>query len=89
MSCDRGAFAGVILGTAVGDALGLPAEGLSPARLWKRWHGVWRQRLLLGRGMLSDDTEHAVPVALFAWLRRNLFFLAVVRGQGVGRLLAR
>jgi len=32
-------FAGVLLGTAVGDALGLPAEGLSPARIRKRWRG--------------------------------------------------
>jgi ADP-ribosyl-[dinitrogen reductase] hydrolase len=57
------AFAGVLLGTAVGDALGLPAEGMSRDRIRKRWHGPWRQRFLFGRGMVSDDTEQALFVA--------------------------
>jgi ADP-ribosyl-[dinitrogen reductase] hydrolase len=56
-------FAGILLGCAVGDALGLPAEGLSPARIQRQWHGIWRHRLLPGRGMVSDDTEHTVMVA--------------------------
>lgn len=51
-------LAGILLGTAVGDALGLPAEGIRPARLKRLWPGPWRHRFLLGRGMLSDDTEH-------------------------------
>ena len=59
----REAFAGVLLGTAVGDALGLPAEGLSRRRIQRRWLGPWRHRLLFGRGMISDDTEHTVFVA--------------------------
>ncbi len=54
---------GVLLGAAVGDALGLPAEGLSPARLRRLYHGTWRHRLVWGRGMLSDDTDHVVFVA--------------------------
>ncbi len=54
---------GILLGTAVGDALGLPAEGLSPARRRRLLPGPWRHRLILGRGMLSDDTEHALFVA--------------------------
>ncbi len=54
---------GVLLGAAVGDALGLPTEGLSPARLRRLYRGPWRHRLLWGRGMLSDDTEHVVFVA--------------------------
>jgi len=54
---------GVLLGTAVGDSLGLPAEGLSPTRAKKLFGGEWRQRLVLGRGMVSDDTEHTVFVA--------------------------
>jgi len=57
------AFAGVLLGTAVGDALGLPAENLSPERIRKRWKGDWRMRFLFGRGMISDDTDHALMVA--------------------------
>src|SRR5262245_1534245 len=57
-------LAGVLLGTAVGDALGLPREGLSPRRA-ARLYGVppLRHRFLLGRGMASDDTEHAALVA--------------------------
>lgn len=51
---------GCLLGGAVGDSLGLPAEGLSRRRIAARWHGEWRHRLLFGKGMLSDDTEHAV-----------------------------
>ena len=51
------------MGTAVGDALGLPAEGLSRGRIERRWPGPWRHRFLLGRGMCSDDTEHTLFVA--------------------------
>jgi ADP-ribosyl-[dinitrogen reductase] hydrolase len=61
VSADR--FAGVLLGTAVGDALGLPAEGLSPQTIAKRWKGAWRHRFVFGRGMVSDDTEHTLLVA--------------------------
>ncbi len=56
-------LAGVLLGTAVGDALGLPAENLSPEKIRKRWKGEWRMRLVFGRGMISDDTEHTLMVA--------------------------
>lgn len=58
--CDR--FAGLLLGTAVGDALGLPAEGLSRGRVRRMWRGVWRHWFLFGHGMLSDDTEHTLFV---------------------------
>ena len=37
-------LAGLLLGTAVGDSVGLPAEGLSPR---------WRQRLFPGRGVIG------------------------------------
>lgn len=52
-------IAGVLLGTAVGDALGVPRENLSPRRA-ERLFGAppLRQCFLLGRGMISDDTEH-------------------------------
>ena len=50
---------GVLLGTAVGDALGLPAEGISRRRTLKMFAGRWRHRFFFGRGMVSDDTEHA------------------------------
>jgi ADP-ribosylglycohydrolase len=58
------ALAAVLLGTAVGDALGLPAEGMSRAVIQRRWHGDWRMRMILGRGMVSDDTEHAAMTVL-------------------------
>jgi ADP-ribosylglycohydrolase len=52
-------IAGTILGTAVGDALGLPREGLSRRRARRLFgEAPLRHRLLLGRGMVSDDTEH-------------------------------
>ena len=57
------ALVGVLIGTAVGDSLGLPAEGMSRQRIRARWGGVWRHRFLFGRGMVSDDTEHTLFVA--------------------------
>lgn len=56
-------FTGLLLGTAVGDALGLPREGLSRRRALRMYPGELRQQLVLGRGMLSDDTEHACMTA--------------------------
>ena len=52
-------IAGVILGTAVGDALGLPREDLARRRA-RRLFGdsPLRHRLLFARGMVRDDTEH-------------------------------
>jgi len=43
----RRALEGVLLGTAVGDALGLPSENLSPRRIRRRWKGQWRMRFVL------------------------------------------
>jgi ADP-ribosyl-[dinitrogen reductase] hydrolase len=57
------AIAGCLLGTAVGDALGLPVEGLSRARQRRLFGAITSYRFLFGRGMVSDDTEHAVLVA--------------------------
>lgn len=53
------------MGTAIGDAIGLPYEGLSPARVERRIarQGLLRHSLVFGRGMISDDTEHACMVA--------------------------
>jgi ADP-ribosylglycohydrolase len=62
---DRGVdrITGLLLGTAVGDSLGLPREGLDPRRAARLHPGPLRQRFVLGRGMLSDDTEHACLTA--------------------------
>jgi len=58
------AFAGCLLGTAVGDALGLACEGLSPQRQARLFPDRERYHLLpFGRGMCSDDTEHSIMVA--------------------------
>lgn len=54
---------GVILGTAAGDSIGLPAEGISRRRAKKLFPGRWRHRLVINKGMVSDDTDHAVFAA--------------------------
>lgn len=49
---------GCILGTAVGDALGLPCEGLSRRRQLRWFPSLDNYHLLFGKGLCSDDTEH-------------------------------
>lgn len=56
-------FRGLLLGTAVGDSLGYPAEGLSRRRTGRLFPGRWRHRLSWGPGIVSDDTDHSVFVA--------------------------
>lgn len=50
---------GCLLGTAVGDALGLPCEGLSPAVIARRFLPLDRFQLLGATGFVSDDTEQS------------------------------
>ena len=57
------AIVGSLWGTAVGDALGLPWEGLSPRSQRQRIPQVQGHHLILGRGMMSDDTEQSCLVA--------------------------
>lgn len=54
---------GCLLGTAVGDAMGLPTEGLSRRRLARYYPRITGHRFFFGRGMTSDDTEHTCMVA--------------------------
>jgi ADP-ribosylglycohydrolase len=54
---------GCLLGTAVGDALGLPCEGLSCKRQKKLCPQLDGHHFILGRGMISDDTEHSCMTA--------------------------
>ena len=54
---------GCILGTAVGDALGLNLEGLSRNRQLKFAGKFEKYGFLFGKGMVSDDTEHTCFVA--------------------------
>jgi ADP-ribosyl-[dinitrogen reductase] hydrolase len=56
-------LAGTLLGTALGDALGLPAEGMSAQAIARRFGRVDRFRLLGRTGFVSDDTEQAALVA--------------------------
>jgi len=53
-----------LLGGMLGDTIGLPAEGMHARRIAKLWNGNFKQRLVLGNGMVSDDTEHAVMTLL-------------------------
>jgi ADP-ribosylglycohydrolase len=57
------AVSGCIIGTAVGDALGLPYEGLSPNRARRLFKSCDRHHFLFNHGMMSDDTEHTCMVA--------------------------
>ncbi|MDJ0734228.1 MAG: ADP-ribosylglycohydrolase family protein [Nostocaceae cyanobacterium] len=54
---------GCLLGTAVGDALGLPYEGLSKYRQRRLYPKPGNYNFLFGKGMISDDTEHTCMVA--------------------------
>jgi ADP-ribosylglycohydrolase len=92
----------VLLGTAVGDSIGLPTEGLSPGRAARLFPGRWRQQLYLGSGMVSDDTDHTVfvaqsllahPDSASGFLRRlawclRLWLFSLPAGIGFGTLRA-
>ena len=54
---------GCLFGTAVGDALGLPFEGMSAQLIQKFKPLPLRHRFFFNRGTLSDDTEHTCLVA--------------------------
>lgn len=56
-------FLGCLLGMAVGDAIGLPAEGLSPERQVQLFGELKNHHLLFQRGFVSDDTAHAIMTA--------------------------
>jgi ADP-ribosylglycohydrolase len=102
MSARTGRIAGVILGTAVGDALGLPREGMSPRRARRLFGGspLWHC-FVFGRGMTSDDTEHTCLVGqallrapndadLFGrWLARGLRWWFLGLPAGIGRATLR
>src|SRR5579862_9817201 len=59
----RDRLAGTLLGTAVGDALGLPCEGLSATRIARRFGKLDRFHLIGRTGFVSDDTEQSALVA--------------------------
>lgn len=53
-----------LLGGALGDSVGLPSEGMNARRIARLRRGALRQSLVFGKGMVSDDTEHAVMTLL-------------------------
>lgn len=54
---------GSLLGTLIGDSLGLPYEGLKAGRNLRIYPFPIRQRMFVGRGFASDDTLQSV----FVW----------------------
>lgn len=54
---------GCLLGTAVGDALGLSCEGMSKQRQLKLFSDINRYHFFFNKGMISDDTEHICMTA--------------------------
>jgi len=94
------AIIGCLLGTAVGDSLGLPCEGMSKRRQRRIFYDIDRYNFFFGKGMVSDDTEHTLMVAsalmetggepsLFiknlSWKLR-LWFLKLPAGVGMATL---
>jgi ADP-ribosylglycohydrolase len=63
MNIEQQRWRGLILGVAVGDSVGLVAEGISRRRNAKIFRQQWRQQFFIRWGMYSDDTEHTVFVA--------------------------
>jgi len=54
---------GCLLGTAVGDSVGLPCEGLSKSRQRRMYREIRGPSLIFGWGLVSDDTEQTCMVA--------------------------
>jgi len=61
--CLQRSIVGWLLGTAVGDALGLPMEALSRRRQQRLYPKTEDHRFVFGHGMISDDTEHSCMAA--------------------------
>jgi len=96
------AIIGCLLGTAVGDALGLSCEGLSKHRLAKMFQNIEKYHFFFGKGMVSDDTEHSCMITqsliathgdsekfkrTFAWKLR-FWMLGLPAGVGFATLRA-
>ncbi|QVL34801.1 ADP-ribosylglycohydrolase family protein [Telmatocola sphagniphila] len=100
MPSDSRAIIGCLLGTAAGDSLGLPYEGLTPQRAARILGVPLRQRFLFGYGMVSDDTDHTCLVAeslllsqqnpelFLRLLSRRLRFWLLSLPAGVGKATA-
>lgn len=60
---DADRIRGTLLGTALGDALGLATEGMSARAIRRRFGRVERFHLIGRTGFVSDDTEQSALVA--------------------------
>ena len=55
---------GLLLGTAVADAIGLPTEGMTPEKVERLgWAKDLKHRFIFGKGMWSDDTEQTIMLS--------------------------
>lgn len=93
---------GSIMGTALGDSMGLPFEALSRDKIAKKKPTFKRQTLFFKKGMFSDDTEQTLSVAqsliesyddevLFKKSMRRrlqLWFMAIPAGIGFATMRA-
>jgi poly(ADP-ribose) glycohydrolase ARH3 len=70
---------GALLGTFVGDALGMPFEGVAPAAIPDR---LTMLDARLGRGTYTDDTEMAIALA------ESLLERGSIDAQALGRAFA-
>lgn len=91
-----------LLGTAIGDSLGLPYEGLTSKRATKLLRRSIRPRLWFGRSFVSDDTMQSIFVLQSLYdssgdveafqralaHRLKLWFLAIPPGIGKSTILA-
>ncbi len=59
----KDAFEGVLLGTAIGDALGLPFEGMTTKAVARAFREPLRFTFVGRTGIVSDDTEQTALVA--------------------------
>lgn len=99
---DFDSIAGCLLGATIGDALGLPFEGLSSKRIEKRNPSLESYSFLFNKGMCSDDTDHICMTAqaligsnyepeLFGELlakKIKVWFLGLPAGIGLATLKA-
>ncbi len=63
MDAQKDRLEATLLGTALGDALGLPCEGMSPRAIARRFGEIDGFHLLGRIGFVSDDTEQSALVA--------------------------
>ncbi|OQX07998.1 MAG: dinitrogenase reductase [Desulfobacteraceae bacterium IS3] len=91
-----GTYWGCLLGTATGDAMGLCFENLSRTRQLRLFRDVEGYHFFFGKGMVSDDTEHACmtaqalifsagePDRFIRRLSRNLRYWIIGLPAGIG-----